>query len=979
MEVRPSIHLAFRILGVALIAAVLCKAQSDDPLNHAKQTYAQHGARAALPEFEKLLVAYRQANDKRGEAIVTGLIGNCYKKLGDYPRAIAQLTTALQMKRELHDRLEEGKTLSHLGLVYWEQGAYPKAIDFLNQSMAIGQELQDAQLEGTSLNNLSLVYEEQGDYQHSLEQYQRALELNRSAKYEPGASDALGNIGGHYLLVGRYSEAEGYYRQALEISQRLGLKPSESLDLGNLAACLLGQGEIQESILTYDRAIQIAADAGQTKELADWYRGKSSALLHVGKFEEALRNYRRAGETYSKAGLKRELVENLADVGHAYLELGDRQGAERSFANAASLSKAIGHPRGTIINQLALAEISRQSGSYFQAQTNAQAALREARKMQASAETASGLLLMARILQDRHSLGRSLEQVLAARDLAARDGLRLVEAESLDQLGELKLLMKAPTEALVPLETARTVVKKEGDIELLWRVEYHRAQSLEKLGRDEEALEAYKEAVAAIEDVRSQIGQQRFRTGYLQDKQRVYVAMVRLLLKMGKSDDAFRFSEQLREYSYQNLRAQSFSVRSNPAVAEAEGRVAHLRELFFDESNRPIGEKRSQAMQFFSNELAQARRDYDVILDRSAAERHSTQVNITQIRDSLAPGAALIEYLVGDDQLAIFVLTRSGMNTLTLPIAERVLRSKVELFRELVADKERDEWRKPAASLYSLLISKLEQNGWLQGVDKLIVIPDGILNYLPFSALPQNARDHARFLIERFEISVEPSALALASMPVGHAARLKRVAAFAPARSRLRYAAQEARDVAAIFGPDGEAILGRAATKARFQERASRSDVVHVATHGFFNKMNPILSGLQFEPAGSDDGKLEVHEILAMQLAVRLVTLSACDTALGAGNYSEIPAGDEFVGLNRAFLEAGSNAVIASLWKVDDRSTASMMRSLYRRLESTGAASALAQVQRQMLRSSQYSSPYYWAPFVHFGRDDSQATSAENH
>jgi len=117
---------------VVLAVAFCCRAQNvspDDALAHAKTTYAQQGPKAALPEFERVLESYRKAGDRRGEAITTGLIGNCYKRLGDYPKALITLNSALQMKRELHDRPEEGKTLSHLGLVYWEQGEYPKAIE----------------------------------------------------------------------------------------------------------------------------------------------------------------------------------------------------------------------------------------------------------------------------------------------------------------------------------------------------------------------------------------------------------------------------------------------------------------------------------------------------------------------------------------------------------------------------------------------------------------------------------------------------------------------------------------------------------------------------------------------------------------------------------------------------------------------------------------------------------------------------------
>jgi CHAT domain-containing protein len=129
-----------------------------------------------------------------------------------------------------------------------------------------------------------------------------------------------------------------------------------------------------------------------------------------------------------------------------------------------------------------------------------------------------------------------------------------------------------------------------------------------------------------------------------------------------------------------------------------------------------------------------------------------------------------------------------------------------------------------------------------------------------------------------------------------------------------------------------------------------------------------LLSGLELEASAGDDGLLEVHEILELRLNANLVTLSACETALGSGYLSEIPAGDDFVGFTRAFLTAGSRTVLASLWEVNDQSTLQFMVDFYRRLPKNDKAGALAAAQRAMRTSrSRYSHPYFWAPFVLVG------------
>jgi CHAT domain-containing protein len=162
--------------------------------------------------------------------------------------------------------------------------------------------------------------------------------------------------------------------------------------------------------------------------------------------------------------------------------------------------------------------------------------------------------------------------------------------------------------------------------------------------------------------------------------------------------------------------------------------------------------------------------------------------------------------------------------------------------------------------------------------------------------------------------------------------------------------------------------VGPKATETWFKHVAGDYDVIHFATHGFFNKGNPLFSGVQLQPDAQNDGRLEVYEILGLHLRAQLVTLSACETALGSGYFTEIPAGDEFVGLTRAFLAAGASTVIASLWEVNDSSTARLMQSFYRKVSEDSPPLALAIAQRLMLHGDKdHRHPYYWSAFVVVG------------
>src|SRR5579872_1509486 len=681
------VRLAFaQIALVAVAFSVATAAQNavtgDQLLAHAKSVYSSSGPSPALPEYEKALAAYRADQNRHGEAITLGLIGNCYKHLGDRSRALVFLGRALKMKQELGDRLEEGKTLSHIGLVYWEAGDYPKAISHFNRAIAIAREVHDLQLEGIALNNLSLVYDEEGDYKRSLEQYQRALALHRAAGYPEGESDALGNIGGVYLLLGHFSEAIDYYQQAFALDERLGRKPAESQDLGNLAICQAAVGELDTSLRTFDRALALATSSGLKKEEADWHKGKAFTLLRRGEFDAALQEYRTALASYQRAGFRRELVEALNEDGYVHLMLGDRRSAKQSFQHAIQVAKQISFPRGVLMNTLALADVAWRSGDLAQAVGWARAAVEAARKLNDRVDTASGLLVLSSAYRDGGKTKLALVEAREALSLAQQSGTKLVEAEALDAEGEDLLRLGHAEAALRSLSAAGELLEGTGDTTLPWHIEYLRGQVLESMKRDDEAVAAYRRSITSIESIRSAISEDRFRTGFLQDKQNVYVAMVRLLLRMGRVGDAFRYSERLRAQGYFDLLKRAALTPSDPHFTELQERIRRLQRAIEEENSKALSDQRGSALRTFSGELADAEREYSELValhgGADVGTRSLPALPEPAVEEHELPaGQALIEYVVGPQQVAIFVMRRDGLHAMLKSIRSLDLESKV--------------------------------------------------------------------------------------------------------------------------------------------------------------------------------------------------------------------------------------------------------------------------------------------------------------
>ena len=970
LHVRPVLaHSALIILALVIPATAQNQTTADELLAHAKSVYSSTGPSAALPEYEKALVAYQAVKDRHSEAITLGLIGNCYKHLGDRTRALDFLSRALRIKQELGDRLEEGKTISNIGLVYWEAGDYPKAIDHFNSAIAIGREVQDSHLEGAALNNLSLVYDEKGEYKQSLEQYQKALAIHRASNYREGESDALGNIGGVYLILGHYSDAIDYYQQALALDKDLDRKPAESQDLGNLAICEAAVGQLDESIKTFDRALTLASAAGLKKEEADWRKGRASTLLRLGKFDDALQEYRAALASYERAGLKRELVEALYDDGYVHLMLGDRRSAERAFKHAVQVAKQISFSHGILTNTLALADVAWRSGDLTRAVASANDVVERARKLEDRVSTVSGLLILSLSLRDEGITRQALAQAREAVSIAHQSGAKLLQAQALDTEAETLLRVNKTEDALRSLSSATDLLVNTGDTELPWHLDYLQGQALESMKRDEDAVAAYRRSIISIESIRGSIAEDRFRTGFLQDKEKVYVALVRLLLRMGRLGEAFQYSERLRARGYLDLVNRSVLPPSDPHIAELQSRIRRLQRAIEEENSKVPSEQRSSASSTFSGELADAEREYsDIVgLHADVGVGFSAVPGPTEVERQLPSDRALVEYVVGPRQIAIFVLRHDGLHAMLEPLRSVDLESKITLLRDLIRRPDSTDWQLPARSLRRLLIDPIEKANWLHGVNEITIVPHAFLHYLPFATLLRPTREGERFLIEDYIISYLPMAGSLA-MSAPRQSSGERLAALAPSVSKLQFTSEEVHAVAAAFGPSATVIVGSKATETWFKHMAGDYDVIHFATHGFFNKSNPLFSGVQLEPDAQNDGRLEVYEILSLHLRAQLVTLSACETALGSGYFTEIPAGDEFVGLTRAFLSAGASTVVASLWEVNDSSTARLMRSFYRKVSGDSPSVSLAAAQRSMLhRDRDHQHPYYWSAFVAVG------------
>jgi CHAT domain-containing protein len=178
---------------------------------------------------------------------------------------------------------------------------------------------------------------------------------------------------------------------------------------------------------------------------------------------------------------------------------------------------------------------------------------------------------------------------------------------------------------------------------------------------------------------------------------------------------------------------------------------------------------------------------------------------------------------------------------------------------------------------------------------------------------------------------------------------------------QLPFAEKEVESLKAIY-PVARVLIGEDASEANFKKLAGAYDILHVASHGEFNSNTPLLSSLRLSGGDGEDGRLETREIFGLNLDAYLVTLSACNTAIG-----KLTKGDDVVGLARAFIFAGTPSILGTIWSVNDESTGIFMNHFYGNLKEMDKLKSLQQAQIDMIQSEKYSHPYHWAAFQLIG------------
>ncbi|HZQ36170.1 MAG TPA: CHAT domain-containing protein [Dehalococcoidia bacterium] len=820
----------------------------------------------------------------------------CAAKLGRVTDALAAARAARRVLVARAEPLRVALLDQTVGIVHFEQGNWTAALRAFTRALALYERLGDAgTLPAARMHqNRGAVFGYLGRHREALAELEIARPTFEALHEAGGLARLTSNIGANQLALGHYATAMRALEAALELTRGLRVAGREA-------------GQILRNLCDCYLALNRPRDVLRQLDAA------ADELAAIDNVQDAL------------AIATRRVV--------AHLRLGEQAAA------LAVMETALSGPAGGVNHRVWL---RLQRALVLLAEGDAEAALAEAR--QAGTE--------------RRSTG--------SRRLAADCRIAVAAA-----LLALKQLPEAKREAQRALTLARAV----GAPPVL-----HRA--LELLGRIAEAegdpagaLRRYTAAIAQLE--REQRGVIfEFRDSFAAGRETAYERLAVLQVKAGKPAEALATVERGKSRALADAIRSGLELRprGNTEARRLARELARVREEYAAVSReesvagyrgpRPNGATagtRAAALEAQAAALIgrlQVAGAADGIADLYAPA-------IEGAPPATPAGTALLEFAAGGDDLLRFFVADGAVRGDLLPGAMPQIDRLVRAFRVNLEAVERSDVRglpsleaqarAVLGRLFGLLFAGLEG---LDGFRSLVVVPHGLLHYLPFHAL----HDGERFLIERLAISYAPSATLYT---ICRSRRRRRRGALVLAYSaggQLPLTLGEAEAVgtvlrAAVYAEDE-------ATRGRLEREGRRAAVIHLAAHGQFRPDAPLFSRIELA-----DGPLTTADVFELNLNAALVTLSACETGRAV-----LGGGDELAGLTRAFLYAGAAALLVSQWRVEDTATAELMSRFYRELVSgAGKADALRTAQLALIAAGTPQNgrahPFFWAGFQLLGDD----------
>lgn len=872
----------------------------------------------------------------------------CYDQLEQHEEAIAHYMEALAIRKEIFDECSPpvADCYMNIGVGYHYLLDYDQALEYYDRALSIWEETLEPNHPDFALifNNMGVCYQNKGDFRRAQEMLERSLayyiEVYGEDYFE--VAIAYNNLGLNFYEQGDFNKAKVYFEKALAIRQQ-HFEPKHPLIASlynNIGNCYRNRKDFVKAFFFLHRGLEIRLEAyGPVhREVADSYNDLGFYYEAIGDYSQALIHYQKALDIDSAGAF---VADSYLRMGRCYLQQGDLIEARAYYQVALDKRKRL-----PAANQAEVAEVLTELGRCYPGDP----------------EKGLAYIDQALTLLGLDKVGKANQMQLTA----PLQSLRTLIAE-----GELQMALYRQSNAEPWLQEARSTFL------MARRVIERTRRSYQEPGSKQALLDQF----FTVYEYSIEVARELF--GLYHDWQ--YLEEALIIAENSKNVLLNEAVQKSHADQFAGIPAELVQRESDLLldISFYEGQYA---------SEEQKGRKADrQLLGSYQEKVFDRKSAYYSLLDTLETfypeyyelRYGKPDFSLVKVQAQLSMGnETLVEYFLGDRQLFIFVVNPDTIALFSQPAGDalsgkvRELRQQIFDFDPLSADpsRARRAFIETALPLYEWLIAPAAP---LIRTEGLIIVPDGLLGYLPFESLltyrpaPEGTWKDLPYLLHQYRVSYQFSAgLFIAGRPASDLPPNAKVLALAPEFSPesglrpLLYNQEEVKGIRKRL--PGRYLLGPDATEKAFLERADQFRVIHLATHAQANDTIGAQSYLAFSVRDSSQrALLYLRDLYNLHLQADLVVLSACETGVG-----EWQRGEGIVSLGRGFLFAGARSIVTTLWSIDDRPSAWIMERFYRGLkEGYPKDESLRNAKLDYLEahSALRAHPLFWAAYIPVG------------
>lgn len=973
-------------------------------------------------------------------------LGIYYRRLGKFQDCEYHQKRAVEIAEQHLDtnHPERAKAYNSYGIFFLTQGKFNLALDYLNRSLTINRKINAPEV-ADNLNNIGILFENQGEYEKAREHYALAKTFNLASNglWDLKTADNFINLGTASFQLGDYDLALAYLDTSLLILD--SLLPENHPDFAgvfnNIGAVYNIKGDYREAINNFDRALTCyqSNQSGNTPEIANIYANIGLLSMDRGDLDKALIHFQKAYNIrVAYFGAKHHLVARTCNyLGDCYIQKKNLETAFDWFSKALDIYQQL--PSG---NPADWSEYLSDMGLYFEKMGNSGDALiyynraldalgkrktdnnpdvanlfiRIGNVYLEKAETATANDFFQKALRiNQNIFGQKHPEVARAFTLIAKacfpDEICVMEYcdsafAAINFPKDASPNFAGVTSPIVLLEILQT---KAGLLQRFYE-ETKEAINLEDADR------VYQYAIQLIDFIKTSLEEPGSRQALLDNFFLLYEDAIAVKCELNAATEkpdylheAFNIAE--RSSSILLLEAlQSIEVEQFAGIPDSLLKLErnlkidlafYEKELFEEELKGSVVDRKR--LNRISDKILALQKKHSGLMEVFRQKfphyfelKYAPKiVTVDEIqRKLLRKDQTMLAYFVGETNLFVFVISKDQFEVVPikkdfpLEIWVEEFRNSIYRYNPLSREVEylNQKYANIGYELYQLIFEPVKAH--LKNRD-LVVIPGGVLGYLPFDAMlsePTEAYDNFDnhpYLVKDYQFSYCYSASLLKEM-TGQRDGWRRggFMAFAPSYSgdsltirsdpwravlgQLRFNILESRAIQRIMG--GKVFTDTAATEENFRRYAPGAGILHLAAHAKANDEHGEYSYLAFyQTLDSIENELIfVKDLYTMRIRAALVVLSACETGIG-----ELQRGEGIVSLARGFSYAGAASIVTTMWSIDDNASAEIMETFYGNLKSGATIDkALRDTKIAFLnrkKGTNATHPLYWAAFVPVG------------